>query len=277
MPWARIEGAAYWICFVAAFLAVAVWESFQPQRELSVPAERRWRNHGVMLVIAACSTLLLRVSPVALSVMAAGSRFGILNKPPLPLLLRCALAVALLDLLQYWIHWSFHHVPWLWRVHQVHHSDPDYDVSTSARFHPVEVVASQAIHLGAIALLAPPPAAVLVSVLLTVILNFSAHANASLPAWAEQTLRFAFITPELHRIHHSRDMLEQQENLGQTFPWWDRLFGTYAPRASAPEAAFKTGLEGLENGDGLSLSFMLAEPFRDMRQPEPEVSPDPLA
>jgi sterol desaturase/sphingolipid hydroxylase (fatty acid hydroxylase superfamily) len=277
MPWARIEGAAYWICFVAAFLGVAVWESFQPKRELSVAAERRWRNHGILLVVAACSTFLLRVSPVALSVMVAGSRFGVLNKPPLPLLVRCALAVALLDLLQYWIHWSFHHVPGLWRVHQVHHSDPDYDVSTSARFHPVEVVASQAIHLGAIALLAPPPAGVFVSVLLTVILNFSAHANASLPAWAEQTLRFAFITPDLHRIHHSREVPEQQENLGQTFPWWDRLFGTYAPKACAPEAAFRTGLDGLGNRDGLSLSFMLTEPFRSLQQEQAAVSPDPLA
>jgi sterol desaturase/sphingolipid hydroxylase (fatty acid hydroxylase superfamily) len=278
MAWTRIESAAYWICFVVAFLGIAVWESFQPKRELSVAAERRWRNHGALFVIAVVSgVLLIRVSPVMLSVMVSGSRFGVLNKPWLPLLVRFAIAVTLLDMLQYWIHWSFHHVPWLWRVHQVHHSDPDYDVSTAARFHPAEVLCSQGVHLGAIALLAPPPAAVLVATLLTVTLNFSVHANASLPARIERMLRFVFVTPDLHRIHHSLDLREQQRNLGQTFPWWDRFFGTYTAKASAEDGAFRTGLEGLENCDSLGIGFMLMEPFRNMEQKEPGVNPEPLA
>jgi sterol desaturase/sphingolipid hydroxylase (fatty acid hydroxylase superfamily) len=269
MSWVRTEGLAYWTCFVAVFLAVAIWESWQPKRKLGVAAERRWRNHGAMLVIGAVtSALLIRVSPVVLSVMVADSRIGVLNKPWAPLLVRCAIAVALLDLLQYWIHWSFHHVPWLWRVHQVHHSDPDYDVSTAARFHPVEMVSSAGVHLGAIALLAPPPAAVFVAGLLTVILNLSAHANASLPDWAERMVRRAFVTPDLHRIHHSRDMLEQQRNLGQTFSWWDRFFGTYVPTASAEQAAFRTGLNGLDNRDSMGIGFMLMEPFTRPEEPE---------
>ena len=255
-----------------------MWESFQPKRELSIAAERRWKNHGILLIIAASmSTLLLRVSPVVLSVMVAGSRFGILNKPWAPLVVRGAIAVVLLDMLQYWIHWCFHHVPWLWRVHQVHHSDPDYDVSTAARFHPLEVLSSQGVRLGAIALLAPPAAGVFIAELLTVILNLSAHANASLPVRIEKLLRSLFITPDLHRIHHSRDMAEQQRNLGQTFPWWDRFFGTYTARAAVEEGAFRTGLNGLENYDCLGIGFMLAEPFKNTPQEDPKLSPDPLA
>lgn len=277
MSWARIEGAAYWICFVAAFLGIAVWESFRPKRELSTAAERRWRNHGALLAIALVSSVVfIRVSPVLLSVMVSRSRFGVLNKPWPPLMVRCVIAVALLDLLQYWIHWSFHHFPWLWRVHQVHHSDPDYDVSTGARFHPLEVVGTQAVHLGAIALLAPPPVAVFTAILLTEILNFSAHANASLPGRMERILRFVLITPDLHRIHHSQDTVEQQRNFGQTFPWWDRLFRTYVSAASAKEGTFKTGLKGLEGEDRLGIAFMLVEPFRNAQQQQPEVSPDPF-
>jgi sterol desaturase/sphingolipid hydroxylase (fatty acid hydroxylase superfamily) len=278
MLWARIEGVAYWICFVGAFLAIAVWESIRPKRELSVAAERRWKNHGLLLVFAAVvMTVLLRVSPVVLSVMVAGSRFGILNKPWLPLVVRCAITVILLDMLQYWIHWSFHHIALLWRVHQVHHSDPDYDVSTAARFHPLESLYAQAIHLGAIALLAPPPAGVFIAEILTVILNLWAHANASLPSWSERLIRSVFVTPDFHRIHHSRDMKEQQSNLGQTFPWWDRFFGTYAAKAVEGEGTFRTGMNGLENSDCLGIGFMLAEPFRIMRREDPEVNPDPLA
>ncbi len=278
MPWARIEGAAYWMCFVAMFLVVAIWESRRPKRELSSAAERRWKNHGAMLVIAAVlSTVLLRVGPVALAVAVAGSRFGVLNKPPLPLILRCGITVALLDLLQYWIHWSFHHVSWLWRIHQVHHSDPDYDVSTAARFHPLEVLCSQGIRFAAIGVLAPPAAGVFLAELLTVILNLSAHANASLPQRIENALRSVFITPDLHRIHHSRDVADQNRNLGQTFPWWDRLFGSYTGTASTVAGAFRTGLTGLEGYDPLGIGFMLAEPFETTHHEKPDVNPDLLA
>jgi len=275
MPWVRIEGAAYWICFVAVFLTVALWESFHPKRKLSIAAERRWKNHGILLASAAAIlTLLLRSSPVVVALMVAGSRFGVLNKPWAPLIVRSAITVVLLDLLQYWIHWSFHRIPLLWRVHQVHHSDPDYDVSTAGRFHPLESLYSQGIRLGAIALLAPPAAGVFIAELLTVILNLSAHANASLPARIEQRVRSVFITPDLHRVHHSRDAEEQQRNLGQTFPWWDRIFGTYSARAAKPVQDFRTGLEGLENFDCVGIGFMLAEPFRALRREDPEVSPD---
>jgi sterol desaturase/sphingolipid hydroxylase (fatty acid hydroxylase superfamily) len=280
MNWLRFGSAVYWACFVAAFLAIAVWESFQPKRELSQPAERRWKNHGALLLItAALSTLLLRVSPMVVSTMAAGSRFGILNKPWLPLVVRCALTVVLLDLLQYWIHWSFHRAPWLWRVHAVHHSDPDYDVSTAARFHPVESLYTQGIRFAAIAVLAPPVEGVFAAELLAAILNLSVHANASLPTPVEKLVRMIWITPDLHRLHHSEDATEQQRNFGQTFPWWDRWFGTYAATARADGSNFRTGLKDLGDGDRLGIGFMLAEPFHAIalqtaQEENPAPSPD---
>ncbi len=287
MNWLRLGNTAYWICFVAAFLAVAVWESFHPKRELSQPAERRWKNHGALLVItAAIGMLLLRVSPMAISTMVAGSRFGVLNKPWPPLVIRCALTVVLLDLLQYGIHWSFHRVPWLWRVHAVHHSDADYDVSTAARFHPLESLLSQGIRFGAIALLAAPLAGVFAAELLAALLNLSVHANAAFPAPLERLIRAIFVTPDLHRIHHSRDPVEQQRNFGQTFSCWDRWIGTYASSARAEERDFRTGLKELESYDSLGIGFMLAEPFHIIagrvahptaQQENPEPSPDPLA
>lgn len=272
-----MEGVALWTCFAGAFLAVAVWESLRPKRDLSEKPERRWRNHGALLAIAVIgSALVLRVTPVLLAAAVADNRFGVLNKPWAPLVVRCVIAIALLDMLQYWIHWSFHHFALLWRIHQVHHSDHDYDVSTAGRFHPLEVLFTQGVRFGAIALVAPPVSAVLISELFATILNLSAHANASLPPWAEKTLRFVLVTPDLHRIHHSREMAEQQRNLGQTFPWWDRLFGTYVARAAAEGALFRTGLDGMESCDSLRLGFMLAEPFRWKQRQEPEVSPDPV-
>jgi sterol desaturase/sphingolipid hydroxylase (fatty acid hydroxylase superfamily) len=261
MSWTRVEGPAYWISFVAVFLAIAVWESVRPLRELSTPSERRWGKHGILLLTAMAAIFALRLSPVAVAVMSADNRFGVLNRPWLPFGIRCAAGVILLDFVQYWIHRSFHGASWLWRIHQVHHSDPDFDVSTGVRFHPLEVFLSQAVHLGAIALLSPPPVSMVASQVLTVVLNFSTHANASLPEGIERLVRYIFVSPDLHRIHHSWEMAEQQLNFGQTFTWWDRMFGTYAGAANARGAAFRTGLTELEGVDDLTVGLMLRMPF----------------
>jgi len=264
MPNIRVEAAVYWTLFVAAFLAAAAWESFRPQRHLDVPAERRWTKHGLLFIVStAVSGIMLRVSPVVMAQMVEGSRFGILNQPWLPYALRFIAGILLLDLVNYGTHWTFHHVAWLWRVHQVHHSDPEYDVSTGARFHPLELLLTKGAYLGMVAALAPPVAAVIVAELLTVAVNFFVHANASLPAWAEKITRAVLVTPDLHRIHHSVEISEQQSNYGQTFPWWDRLFGTYTPQYAAAPGSFATGLRDAGEGDNLDLGAMLTEPFRN--------------
>jgi sterol desaturase/sphingolipid hydroxylase (fatty acid hydroxylase superfamily) len=262
MPSLRLEAVAYGTLLVASFLAAAVWESFRPKRALAVAAERRWANHGLLLVVSsAVSGIVFRITPVLLAQMVADSRFGVLNKPWLPYPLRFLLGILVLDLVHYCTHWTFHQVPWLWRVHQVHHSDLEYDVSTAARFHPLESVLTKGAYLGVIAALAPPVAAALVAELLTLAIDFFVHVNASLPPWAEKLTRVVFVTPDLHRIHHSVEAAEQQSNYGQTFPWWDRLFGTYAPSPAAGDGSFVTGLRGVEAGDNLGLRFMLTEPF----------------
>ena len=272
MPWARIEGPAYWICFVAMFFAVAIWESFKPKRELSTPAERRWRNHGAMFVIfAAITAVILRFNPVILALAVADSRWGVLNKPWLPLAVRCGITVVLLDLLQYWIHWSFHHVGWLWRIHQVHHFRPRLRRFDRRAF---------------------PPAR---SAVLTRD-SFRRNRSAGDPAARSPDRGTADRDPEFirtrervtagesrtraacpvdYRIHHSQEIEDQNRNLGQTFSWWDRFFGTYAS-AAAGEGSCRTGLRGLDGCDSLGIGFMLAEPFRKARQEDPEASPDPL-
>jgi sterol desaturase/sphingolipid hydroxylase (fatty acid hydroxylase superfamily) len=260
--------AAYWTLFAVLFLAFAVWESFRPKRPLSFSTERRWGRHALLLAVSgAAQTAIFRVPPVVLAAAVASSRFGILNRPWLPFTLRCVIAVLALDLTHYGTHRILHSVPCLWRVHEVHHSDPDYDVSTAARFHPLEVVAVQGVYLGVVALLAPPPAAVFAAELLTVALNLFAHANVSVPPGTEKLLRRVIITPGLHRIHHSEVVAEQSHNLGQTFPWWDRLFGTYLAQPAAGEEGIVTGITGLRNDQSLGFGFMLAEPFRRRSEP----------
>jgi len=262
MSWGRIESSSYWIMFVASFIVVATWESLRPKRDLSSSPGRRWSRHGILLIIATIVSVgLYRASPIIVAVAMAGSRFGLLNKPWLPFSMRLIFAVLVLDLVRYVVHWSYHAAHFLWRVHQVHHSDPDFDLSTGARAHPIEVSLTQGANLAAIAILAAPPAAVLAVELFSCAQSFFSHANASLPGWVEKPLRWMFVTPDMHRIHHSEEVCEQSMNLGDIFPWWDHIFRTYLKAPAAGERLV-VGLKGFQNDRSLGVPLMLLQPFR---------------
>ena len=242
---------------------MAVWETVRPWGTLTSSSERRWANHGALLALCTVFSVgILRVSPVVASLLFAGNHFGILNKGWSPFWLRCAITVLLLDFVKYGVHWLYHAVPWLWRVHQVHHSDPDYDVSTALRAHPIEVLFTQACYIAVIALTAAPPLGVLIAELMSCIQSFTGHVNASVPHWADRVVRTVFITPNMHRIHHSEEMAEQRGNLGEIFPWWDRLLGTYVDAPKAGDERLVVGLKGFQDPGSLGLRFMLTSPFR---------------
>jgi len=263
MPWGRIENDAYWLMFLASFIVVAIWESLRPKRNLSSGVTRRWSRHGIILLAATIvSIALYRASPVIVAVAMVNSRFGLLNKPWLPSPVRFIFAILLLDLVRYAVHRSFHAVPFLWRVHHVHHSDPDLDLSTGARAHPVETILTQGANLAAVAILAAPPAAVLAVELFSCAQSFFSHANASLPGWLEKPLRWMFVTPDMHRVHHSEEVREQSRNLGDIFPWWDHVFRTYLEVPAAGQDRMLVGLKGFQNDESLNLAFMLLHPFR---------------
>ena len=270
MQWVRTEEYVYWGMVTAAFLSVAVWETFRPRRALLVPCERRWTRHAVLLVICSVATaLVLRATPVVIALRVAGSRFGVFNKAWAPFAVRCALAIVALDLLRYAVHRAFHTVPILWRIHQVHHADPDFDLTTGARVHPLEVLLLQGATLGAIALLAPPVVSVLIVEVTFCFQSFFGHANAALPPGTERVLRRFYITPDIHRIHHSDVIAEQGKNLGDIFPWWDHIFGTYQAEPAAGQKGMAVGMRGLPKERSMQLGFMLAQPFLAASQAEP--------
>jgi sterol desaturase/sphingolipid hydroxylase (fatty acid hydroxylase superfamily) len=262
MSWIKYQAGWQWMLFAATFLAVAIWETVSQRRPLNWPAERRWANHALLLILSTIvGFLVFRLSAVAVAGMTAASGFGLLNKPWLPFALQWACAIFVLDFIHYGTHRAFHSVPILWRIHEVHHSDPDYDVSTAARFHPLESLADRAVFLTGVVLLAPPPVAVFSTDLISTALNAFVHANASLPDSVERFSRRFIITPDMHRIHHSEELDGQAANFGQIFCCWDRLFGTYQ-RGQSRGQSITTGIKGLQNARSLEIGFMLREPFR---------------
>jgi sterol desaturase/sphingolipid hydroxylase (fatty acid hydroxylase superfamily) len=250
--------------FLAVFSVMALWEIALPRRVLREARATRWTNN---LVLVALNTILLRVlfptTAVALAMAAGESGTGLLNHFTFPYPVAVVLSVLFLDLVIYLQHLMFHAVPALWRLHRMHHADLDFDVTTGARFHPIEIVLSMVIKFAAIMLLGPPAVAVLI---FEVVLNATAmfnHANVRIhPAW-DRILRWIVVTPDMHRVHHSIDAAETNSNFGFNLPWWDRLFGTYRAQPAAGHEQMTIGIGQFRTARDLWLDRMLAIPFHD--------------
>jgi sterol desaturase/sphingolipid hydroxylase (fatty acid hydroxylase superfamily) len=254
----------YWDVTLATFVAIALLESFYPRRSATHTTLHRWAVNLALLATTTVVGVLSRVSPLVVASFVAASPYGLLNRSFIPDSVRFVIGLAALDAIRYGQHWTMHHVGVLWRLHQVHHSDDQLDLTTGLRFHPLEAVVSHVSYLAIIGLLAPPLAAVVAIELATVVQNFVAHANVRLPARAEALLRLIFVTPEVHTVHHSVRRDEQNTNFGLLFLFWDRLFHTYRPSSPDMAANMRFGLSRLEPSD-LTLGRLLAMPFVTMR------------
>lgn len=214
--------------FLGIFAVMALWEVWAPRRVLAVSKAQRWMNN---LGLVALNTLLLRLlfpaAAVGLAAFAAEQGWGVLNYLQIPLWLSVPVAVIALDFVIWLQHVMVHAVPALWRLHRVHHADLDYDLTTGARFHPLEIILSMLVKISALMVLGPP---VVAMILFEVILNGMAlfnHGNVRLPVGLDRALRWLVVTPDMHRVHHSVEDDEVNSNFGFNLSWWDRLFGTY--------------------------------------------------
>ena len=249
--------------FLGVFLAVALWEALGPRRRRAFPRYRRWpHNLGLLAIDTLVVRLLVPATAVGVAVAAQSHGWGLTHLLAVPAWLAIPLAVALLDLTIYFQHVAFHAVPALWRLHRVHHTDLDFDVTTGTRFHPIEILVSAGIKLAAVAAIGAPPIAVLVfEVLLNATAMFN-HANAGLPPKVDAVLRWLVVTPDMHRVHHSILPRETNSNFGFNLPWWDRLFGTYRPQPAAGHEEMTIGIDAFRSPEDLRLDRLLVQPFR---------------
>ncbi|MCZ6729442.1 MAG: sterol desaturase family protein [SAR324 cluster bacterium] len=253
--------------FLGILVLMALWELAAPRRALTVSKALRWGNN---LALVVCNSLVLRlVFPVAalgVAVRAEASGWGLLHALPLPGWLAVLLAVLLLDLLIYGQHVLMHKVPVLWRLHRMHHADLDFDVTTGARFHPLEIVLSMAIKMGAVLALGAPPLGVLIFEVLLNVTSMFNHGNVRIPQGADRLLRLLLVTPDMHRVHHSLVRAETDSNYGFNLPWWDRLFGTYRPQPAAGHEGMTIGIAQFREPRELWLPRLLTQPFMNPAQ-----------
>jgi sterol desaturase/sphingolipid hydroxylase (fatty acid hydroxylase superfamily) len=248
--------------FLGIFVVMALWEAMVPRRKRLFSRLARWpHNIGVVILNTVILRLLFPTAAIGVALAAESNGWGLFNNLALPSLLVLVLSVVIMDFAIYLQHVLVHAVPALWRLHRMHHTDLDYDVTTGARFHPLEIVISMGLKLMVVGALGAPALAVLI---FEVILNATAmfnHANVRLPAGLDQWLRLIVVTPDMHRVHHSVIPKETNSNFGFNLPWWDRLFGTYIPQPRAGHEGMTIGIEQFCESRDQRLDRMLIQPF----------------
>jgi len=249
--------------FAGLFCLFALLEALRPQRVRREARSARWPRNLLLVVLGSAAIRLLGpLVAVQTAVIAQDAGWGLFNRLAWPPLLELALAVIALDLLIYAQHVAFHRVPMLWRIHRMHHTDLDLDVTSGIRFHPLEYGLSMVIKAGAVVALGASAAAV---ILFEIILNGMAmfnHANLRLPASLDKVLRHVLVTPDMHIVHHSIDPGETHRNFGFNLSLWDRVFRTYKAAPEAGLRGIRLGLPDWQAPERLKLGALLWMPFR---------------
>lgn len=261
--WLEQETLLRLLPFIGIFLIMTIWEIVAPRRALSQGKGFRWMNNlGLVVLNSLLLRLIFPAAGVGVALFAETNQWGLFHWiADSASVLIILISILFLDFAIWFQHLTFHRVPLLWRLHRMHHTDLDIDVTTALRFHPVEILMSMAIKASLILLLGIPVIAVL---LFEILLNATAmfnHGNVSLNSRLDKWLRLIIVTPDMHRVHHSWHPEETNSNYGFNLPWWDRLFGTYRAQPKDGHDGMTIGLREFRDPQDHGLPRLLAQPF----------------
>jgi len=235
--------------------------------EASIPRRRRraYKLTATNIALFVTNTLFIRLvsatSLVGVGWFTTSQGYGLLGLTDLAPWLASVVAFLLLDGTLYTQHRLLHLIPFLWRFHSVHHADPEFDITTGVRFHPAEILISFVLKAGVILAIGAGPYAVFVFEATLSSASLFTHANLKLPVTVDTLLRRLFVTPEMHRIHHSVEASEHNRNFGFFLSCWDQLFGSYRLESAESQETMAIGLKTISTDDANSFRKMLAQPF----------------
>lgn len=251
------------VTFVSMILLLQL-EQITPRRtEIDSQASRWLNNIGISLLNFFIMSYLAIAINSSSKVINLQADTLLLQHPTLNIFSATVITILLFELLNYWFHRLLHRVPLFWRVHSVHHSDTEVDVTTTHRHHPIEPILSMAvITLPIVILLGPPLIAVIVYNLLLVIVSSISHSNIYVPKSVDRFLRYFIITPDFHRLHHVNQKQYTDSNYGAIFPWYDYLFGSATMLPFEEQESLVLGLKYFRNPIDSRLDHLLLSPFR---------------
>lgn len=247
--------------FFGLLVLLGALEPLRPVRLSDPQRPLRWTSNFGLVALGTVLIVLLQLSLIAVAVGAERASFGLFNQVEAPRWVEIGLSLLLLDLAIYAQHRAFHELRWLWPLHRVHHSDVEFDVTTGLRFHPAELIVSMLYKAAVVALLGAPALAVLVFEIALSSFALFTHANLRLPPALERGLRALFVTPDMHRTHHSTHRDEHDSNYGNTLSVWDRLFRSYTRESREPQRQMRIGLNGFRAPRSQALPALLVQPL----------------
>ncbi len=252
--------------FAVVLGLMLLWEALNPRRTPLLGWNRRLNNLALVSLDVLAVRFLIPIATVTVAEISMARGWGLFNIVDAGFWPSFVLSFLLMDLVIYGQHVITHKIPLLWRIHRLHHTDLDFDVTTALRFHPFEIILSMFVKFFFIALFGAPVVAVIV---FEIILNISSmfnHSNIRIPANIDRLLRFFIVTPDMHRVHHSVIKVETNSNYGFNIPWWDYIFSTYRAQPSAGHTKMKIGLNEFQGDKVVFLHWLLLQPFASMKK-----------
>ncbi|TAL85924.1 MAG: sterol desaturase family protein [Rhodanobacter sp.] len=260
------ENALRMLSFLSLLVLMGLAEWRWPRQHDTARRGKRW---PVNLGLGAINVLALRVLMPWLAIDAAlwaeTHHVGLLAWLQVPALPAAIIAFVALDLVIYGQHRLMHVVDVLWRLHRVHHTDLALDVTSGVRFHPLEILLSMLVKIAAVILIGASPVVVVVFEIVLSSFSLMTHTNLRLPVWMDAALRWVFVTPDMHRIHHSVLREEHDSNYGFHVSWWDRLFGSYRIAPRQPQETMPIGLDVFRDTKAQRLQDLLIQPAKPAR------------
>lgn len=257
------------IVMIVALVLLLAWETIQPfYAYLSGSFRTRGKHVLRNLIIGAVNAVMIALLFVglwlAVSVWAEENRFGLMHwlqdVAGLPVWAHAIGAILLLDFWTYVWHRMNHEIPFFWRFHRVHHSDNKMDVTTASRFHLGEIFFSSLFRIPLIALFGVFLwELVLYETIMFAVVQFH-HANVGFPEKYDRVLRAVIVTPNMHRVHHSRWQPETDSNYSSLFSFWDRLARTF--RLNPRPETIRPGIEELDLEEDQTVGGIMKTPLK---------------
>ena len=241
---------------------VLLWESGFPAVAQVESIKFRWPRNILLFVFdILLSRIVMPISTLGLAIVASKQGWGIFNQIEVSAWLEVLLGIFALDVTAYILHVALHRIPYLWRIHAVHHCDRDFDCTTGLRFHPFEALMEIAVRLAAIAALGVPVVAIVIYETWAIIGAFYTHANITIPQSLDRCARNLMVTPNMHRIHHSAAKQDGMSNYGVIFTVWDRIFSTYRDQSVTIGGNLITGLPWFNSRPDMGIAKLIALPI----------------
>ena len=247
------------LIFISTTAILMILEFFYSYRKRILNRKTRWPVNLMMILLdSVFIKLILPTGLLGIAIWANSNNIGVFNYFKINSIYSGILTFIIFDLAIYFQHVYSHKWNLLWRFHQVHHTDPDLDLTTALRFHPIEMLYSLIYKACLILILGANATSLLVFEIVLNSMSMFNHANLYIPEKIEKVLRIVLVTPQMHIIHHSVLQKESDTNFGFNFSLWDYLLGTYTSKF---KSSGKIGQEKFFGSEKQKLIFLLKWPF----------------